>query len=355
MTPSIARTQLTADYSIPKIINGGWQLATGHALAHALDMKDAHNAFAELLDRGFDTFDCADIYTGVEAFYGQIIAERRRAGLSLPQIHTKFVPDLKDLAHVDRAYVERVIERSLSRLGVERLDMVQFHWWDYDVPGMIDTAGELMRLQEKGLIRCISTTNFNTANLKKLVDAGIPVVTNQCQYSLLDRRPEKAMTDFCRRSGVKLIAYGTVAGGFLSDKWLGKPEPDLQSLENRSLVKYLLVIEDTLGWAGYQKLLERLAALGKSTGLSIAGLSSLYTIGKPEAAAAVVGTRNSRHVADTCRLIGKTFPEDARREMDEFLKLFPQIEGDCFDIERQPGSHHIAIMRMNLVDSTTGK
>lgn len=124
MTPSIARTQLTADYSIPKIINGGWQLATGHALAHALDMKDAHNAFAELLDRGFDTFDCADIYTGVEAFYGQIIAERRRAGLSLPQIHTKFVPDLKDLAHVDRAYVEHVIERSLSRLGVERLDMV---------------------------------------------------------------------------------------------------------------------------------------------------------------------------------------------------------------------------------------
>ena len=41
--------------------------------------------------------------------------------------------------------------------------------------------------------------------------------------------------------------------------------------------------------------------------------------------------------------------------MDEFLKLFPQIEGDCFDIERQPGSRHIAIMRMNLVDSTTGK
>lgn len=66
MTPSIARTQLTADYSIPKIINGGWQLATGHALAHALDMKDAHNAFAELLDRGFDTFDCADIYTGLK-------------------------------------------------------------------------------------------------------------------------------------------------------------------------------------------------------------------------------------------------------------------------------------------------
>ncbi|MEI3012244.1 MAG: aldo/keto reductase [Sutterella seckii] len=62
------------------------------------------------------------------------------AGLSLPKIHTKFVPDLKDLAHIDRAYVERIITRSLSRLGVERLDMVQFHWWDYEVPGMVDTA-----------------------------------------------------------------------------------------------------------------------------------------------------------------------------------------------------------------------
>ena len=352
------RMELAKDYTISRVLNGCWQLSKGHSLQGSLDLKDVMKAFHMLVEQGFTTFDCADIYTGAEEFIGQFVTELKNGhGFSADdiQIHTKYVPDINYLSQVNYEFTEKIIDRSLMRLNRDTLDLVQFHWWDYDVPGMIDTAGELMRLQEKGLIRCISTTNFNTANLKKLVDAGIPVVTNQCQYSLLDRRPEKAMTDFCRRSGVKLIAYGTVAGGFLSDKWLGKPEPDLQSLENRSLVKYLLVIEDTLGWAGYQKLLERLAALGKSTGLSIAGLSSLYTIGKPEAAAAVVGTRNSRHVADTCRLIGKTFPEDARREMDEFLKLFPQIEGDCFDIERQPGSRHIAIMRMNLVDSTTGK
>ena len=96
MTPSIARTQLTADYSIPKIINGGWQLATGHALAHALDMKDAHNAFAELLDRGFDTFDCADIYTGVEAFYGQIIAN----GAAPACRCRRFTPNLSPISRI---------------------------------------------------------------------------------------------------------------------------------------------------------------------------------------------------------------------------------------------------------------
>ena len=351
----IERIQLTADYSIPKVINGGWQLAAGHALGQPLDMKDAENAFETLLDRGFDTFDCADIYTGVEDFYGRIIAARRAAGLSIPQIHTKFVPDLKDLEHVDRAYVERIITRSIKRLKLERLDMVQFHWWDYNVPGMVDVAGELVRLQEKGLIRCISTTNFNTENLKKLIDAGIPVVTNQGQYSLLDRRPEKAMVDLCAKTGVKLICYGTVAGGFLTEKWFGAAKPDLTALENRSLVKYLLVIEDTLGWDGCQELLRKLKALSDETGLSIPALASLYIMGKPQVAAAVVGTRSSKHVADTTTMIGREFPAEARSDIDAFLSESPMIEGDPFDIEREPGSRHIAIMRMNLVDSTTGK
>lgn len=355
MTAAIARYPLLPDYSCARVINGGWQLATGHALEKALDYSDAENAFEALLDHGFDTFDCADIYTGVEAFYGRIIAARRRAGKSLPKIHTKFVPDLKDLSHISKDYVERIITRSLSRLGVERLDMVQFHWWDYEIPGMIDTAGYLTELQEKGLIRAVSTTNFNAENLKRLIDAGIPVVTNQCQYSLLDRRPQKALVPLCAESGVKLICYGTVAGGFLSEKWLGAPQPDIAKLENRSLVKYLLVIEDTLGWEGFQTLLGMLSRMKAATGLSIAALSTLYVLGEPEVAAAVVGTRSSRHVADTLTLAGRELPAEYRRELDQFVAQFPQIAGDCFDAEREPGGKHRNIMRMNLMDSVTGK
>ncbi|MDO5531716.1 aldo/keto reductase [Sutterella sp.] len=355
MTPALARYQLTPDYATARVINGGWQLSTGHALADPLDLLDAKRGFEVLLDHGFDTFDGADIYTGVENFYGGIIRSRRAAGKTLPQIHTKFVPDLKDLARVDMAYVERIITRSIQRLGVERLDMVQYHWWDYDVPGMVETAGLLVRLQEKGLIRCISTTNFSAAQLKKLTDAGIPVVTNQCQYSLLDRRPEKALVKLCEETGVKLICYGTVAGGFLSRKWLGAEKPVIEKLENRSLVKYLLVIEDTLGWSGYQQLLRKLDAMSARTGFSISALATLYILGKPQVAAAVVGTRSSRHVADTLTLAGAELPADCREELDRFISQFGQIEGDCFDVERADGSRHKAIMRMNLVDSVTGK
>ena len=165
-TPRIDRIQITPDYSIPRVINGGRQLSAGHALDKPLDLADAASAFSRLIDLGFDTFDCADIYTGVEDFFGSIVRSRRKAGQRLPQIHTKFVPDLNDLANVTPAYVENIITRSIRRLGVERLDAVQFHWWDYSVPGMVDVAGELVRLQEKGLIRLISTTNFNPESTK---------------------------------------------------------------------------------------------------------------------------------------------------------------------------------------------
>ena len=307
--PLMDRIHITEDYDVPRVINGGWQLSAGHALERPLDLADASRAFNRLIDMGFDTFDCADIYTGVEDFFGGIIRERRKAGLRLPQIHTKFVPDLNDLANVTPAYVENIITRSLRRLGVERLDAVQFHWWDYSVPGMVDVAGELVRLQEKGLIRLISTTNFNAVELRKLIDAGIPVATNQCQYSVLDRRPAMRLERLCRETGVKLLCYGTIAGGFMSEQWLDAPKPD--HFENRSLVKYALVIEDSLRWEGFQALLALMKEIGDPLGLSIANVSTLWTLSRPEVAAAIIGTRSSRHVDGNAALIGRPLPPEA--------------------------------------------
>lgn len=344
-----SRYALTPEYDISRLINGGWQLSAGHALRGPLDMADAARAFNAMADAGFDTFDGADIYTGVEEFYGSIIAERRARGKTAPKIHTKFVPDYDALARVDYAYVERIIVRSLKRLGVERLDLVQYHWWNYEAPGMVDVAGYLERLREKGLIHNIATTNFNAVQLAKLLDAGIPVVSNQCQYSLLDRRPEKRLVRLCRERGVKLIGYGSLAGGFLAETWMGRAKPDHPG--NRSLVKYLLVMEDSLRWEGYQRLLALLKDIGDERGLSVAHVATLYVLHKPEVAAVVVGARNSRHVADNRQLLDRDLaPEDIAR-LDAFLAGYPSVDGDCFDLERLDGSKHREIMRMNLVES----
>jgi len=249
---------------------------------------------AAFVDAGITTFDCADIYTGVE----QLIGDFRRAHPTLAQrlqIHTKFVPDLSDLASVDGRYVESIIDRSLRRLGVERLDLVQFHWWDFSVPRYVEAALELGRLRRTGKIASLAVTNFDTAHLQELVTAGVPVAAHQLQYSLVDDRPNISMVDFCRGQEIPLLCYGTVCGGFLCERWLGKPEPR-SGLENRSLIKYKLIIDDFGGWDLFQQLLEVLAAVAARHGTDIASVATRAILDRPQVAAVIVGALNATHL-----------------------------------------------------------
>ncbi len=135
------RIQIAKGYEISRVIKGGWHLAGDHG---TVEPEQALRDMAAFVEAGITTFDCADIYTGVEALIGRFRA--CYAGLaSQVQIHTKFVPDLLALADVDARYVERSIDRSLRRLAMERLDLVQFHWWDYTVPGYVEAAVELSK------------------------------------------------------------------------------------------------------------------------------------------------------------------------------------------------------------------
>ncbi len=248
MTREIMLTALAPGYSISRIIKGGWQLAGGHG---PVDREQAFADMRKFAAAGITTFDCADIYTGVEEIIGDFLLRERDALLSgsLPkvQVHTKFVPDLEQLKHIDKTYTEKIIDRSLLRLKVDRLDLVQMHWWDYSFPGYLDAAGFLADLREAGKIRHIGLTNFDAGHMQELLDAGIPVISNQVQYSVLDRRPEPDLIALCRKTGIKLLSYGAVAGGFLSERWLGQMPP--KTLENRSLIKYRLIIDEFGGFA----------------------------------------------------------------------------------------------------------
>lgn len=343
------RFKLTADYEISRVINGGWQLSDGHALQQQNDMSDARNAFAQLLDEGFNTFDCADIYTGVEDFIGQLVKARKAStGKDDIQVHTKFVPDMTALNSINKDYVERIITRSLKRLNKEQLDLVQFHWWDYEVPGYIDTAGHLLELKNKGLIANLATTNFDTPHLNALLDAGIPIVSNQIQYSLLDHRPEKAMVNLCHKHGVKLICYGSLAGGFLAEKWLGQIRPE--RFENRSLVKYNLVIEDTMGWDGYQILLQQLKTIATEKQYSVSNLAAAYILQKPEVAAVIIGTRSSRHIDSNQHIFSSELSQEETALLDQLISSYPGLTGEPFELEREAGGKHREIMKMNLAD-----
>ena len=345
MSP-VPRIPLGDGYTIPRLVTGAWQLSAGHAI-EPLERSAVLASFAALVEHGFTAFDCADIYTGVEELLGAFLAGLPAETRGRVQVHTKFVPDSDALAGVDRRYVETIIDRSLSRLGVERLDLVQFSWWDYDVPGYVDAAGHLADLQRAGKIRLIGATNLDVARLAEIVDAGVPMVSNQVQYSLLDARPEEGMVAFCNERRIALLCYGALAGGFLSKAWVGAGGPPDEPA-NRSLTKYGLIIEEFGGWALYQELLEALSGIADKHGVSIATVALAWVLGRPAVAAPIVGVSRSDRTAHNLAAFSLALDDDDRRSIDAVLSQRSGPSGDVFALEREPGGRHAAIMRYNL-------
>ena len=252
-------------------------------------------------DAGITTFDCADIYTGVEELIGAFRARyrdaaRRSEALDRIKVHTKFVPDLDILPQIGNQPTLKASSTSrLRRLKTERLDLVQFHWWDY-AARWLETAQWLESLRRAGKIRNIGGTNFDTEHMTAIIDAGVPLVSMQVQYSLLDRGRKKRWSPAVAVRGVSLLCYGTVAGGFLSDRWLGAAEPG-EPLENRSLTKYKLIIDDFGGWDLFQTLLRALRGIADRHETDMATVASAAVLGVRASPAVIVGARNRAHLA----------------------------------------------------------
>ena len=314
------------------VIRGCWQLSRDHGPGWSRDLAFAAlDAAAARPGRLY--LDCADIYTGVEALLGEWMASRGATGDQVV-VHTKFVPDLGVLPRVDRGYVRSIVERSRDRLGVAALELVQYYWWDRAVPGWIQTAEWLAELREEGVVRHIGVTNLDRDALGTLLDEGIPVVTNQVQLSLLDRRPLAGLVGFCIERGVALLSYGTLAGGLLSAS-VGQ--------ESRSLTKYRLIVDEVGGPAVLERVRAALSDIAAREGVEMADVAAAYALGRSAVAAVIVGLSRRGLAADpgAVRL--------RRRDIERLEAAIPTtVPGAVYEAERDRAGPHGRIMRYDL-------
>ncbi len=344
---AIPLTELAPGYRVPRLIKGGWQLAGGHG---AVDRRRAIADMWAFAEAGVTAFDCADIYTGVELLIGDFLREWRKhagPGASAVCVHTKCVPDLDALPTLRRKDIEALIDRSLQRLGLDVLDLVQLHWWDFDIPGVEQAALHLVDMQRAGKIRHLGVTNFDTRTLTSLLAAGVPVVSHQVQLSLLDRRACGAMAQLCTRSGIGLLTYGALAGGFFHERWLHAPEP-LAFPENRSLIKYKLIIDDAGGWHAFQQLLQSLETIATAHNTTIGAVALRAVLDEPAVSACIVGARDTHHLRATLTALQITLSESERHLLREYASADRGPHGDVYALEREKGGRHASVMRYNL-------
>ncbi len=347
---------------MPRIVTGLWQVADMERGGRPLDLDAGADALADYAAAGFDAFDMADHYGSAERIAGRLLQRFEPGEAARPKVFTKWVPRP---APMTAGAVRAGVEERLERLGVERIDLLQFHWWHFEHPGYIDAMTELARLQTEGLIAHLGVTNFDTDHLRLLVAHGIPVVCNQVSFSVLDRRAAGDMSAFCLENGIRLLAYGSLLGGFLSERWVGRAEPGGGNIDDWSKSKYFRFIETAGGWGVLQNILGALGVVARKHGVSVSNVAARWVLAQPAVAAIVVGARLGEREYRNQNLSVFDFSlddEDNERIVSAAGQAQP-LPGDCGDEYRQPPyltaagdlSHHLAVgPGLYRPDSVTG-
>ncbi len=345
------RVLLAPGLEISRIVTGLWQVADQERESGPLDPQSASSALLAYARAGFDSFDMADHYGSAEIIAGRFLQRVRSgegAGATRAAVFTKWCPTPGPMtAQIVRAGVERARER----LGVETIDLMQFHWWSFEHPAYLDAMKHLAALREEGLIRHIGVTNFDTAHLNVLVRHAIPVVSNQVSFSFIDRRAAGEMSAFCLEHGVRLLAYGTLAGGLISERWLGRPEPGADAIADWSKSKYKRFVDAIGGWSVLQGLLAALAEVAAKHRVSLANVATRWTLDHRAVAAVIVGARLGErdHSADNLKAFSFQLDESDKALLAAALEAAKPLPGDCGDEYRRPPfltasgdlSHHL--------------
>ncbi|XP_021722091.1 flagellar radial spoke protein 5-like isoform X2 [Chenopodium quinoa] len=318
-----------------------WQTSGGWG---KIDRGNAVDAMLRYADAGLATFDMADIYGPAEDLYGIFInrVRRERPPEVLEKVRglTKWVPSPVKMT---RSFVEGNIDVSRKRMDVACLDMLQFHWWDYSNSGYLDALKHLTDLKDEGKIKTVALTNFDTERLRIILENEIPVVSNQVQHSIVDMRPQQKMAELCQQTGVKLITYGTVMGGLLSEKFL---DTNLAipfagpSLNTPSLQKYKRMVDAWGGWSLFQTLLQVLNKIARKHGVPISTVAVKYILDQPAVAGSMIGVRLglSEHIKDANAVFSLALDEedvDSIRDVSSRGKDLLRVIGDCGDEYRR--------------------
>ena len=335
---------LSDQLTLRRALGGLWQVADIEKNGNLMDPNVGADHLAAYADAGFDTFDMADHYGTAEVITGALLARGTDA-----TVCTKWCPTHGPMTS---EVVRAGVQERLDRLGVDKVDLLQFHWWSFEHPAWLDALHEMTKLRDEGLIGEIGLTNFDAAHLHLALADGVPIVSNQVPCSLLDRRALGPLSEVCAQWNVKLLCYGTLQGGFLSEKWVGKPEPT--DITDWSKMKYKRFIDTAGGWDAYQTVLTAAADVAAKHGVSIANVATRWVLENKAVAGVIIGARlgEAQHSSDNLKLFQFELDAEDHARLNAAFKATTPLPGDCGDEYRKPPfltasgdlSHHLDTM-----------
>ena len=278
------RTLGTSNLSVSVVGLGTW--AMGNDFWGRVDDDQSVRAIQEAIDNGINLIDTAPAYGAghAEKVVGKAIHGRRdevvvATKVGIIRTEDDFIRNLKPES------MEREIDDSLRRLGVDTIDLYQIHWPDPDTP-LESSMETLNKMKEAGKIRHIGVSNFSVKLLEQ-ARAVVDVVSVQPQFSLLHRKEESSLLPYCAKNNIGVLGYGSLAGGILTGKF--REIPTLEEGDNRDQF-YRFFQEPT--WSKVQRVLDVLRAIAEERSVTVAQVAINWAIAQRGMTTALVGAKN---------------------------------------------------------------
>ncbi|KAI0536077.1 putative aryl-alcohol dehydrogenase [Xylaria digitata] len=326
-------------FQLPLLFNGLWQLSSSAWGAGSASSQDA--ALAQLLETGMAASD--------KLVYGHF---RNRLP---PQVKNKVFAATKWCVfkpigrEVTNEWVLEAVQERCRRLG-GRVELLQFHWYDYGAKEYLEILVELISLTKSHpeLVTTIGLCNFDSKASAEACEylisktGAVGLVSNQIQFSVIDSRPLQEMCAVSAKYGLKLLTYGSFCGGFLSSCWLDQNLPEMYSASSHltpSQRKYLGMICDWGSWDDFQRLLHKLSAVAEKHRVTLTNVAIRWVLQKPQVGAVIVGTRLgvTTHHQDNLAVFNFRLDDEDMKVIDKIslgdknertLALFESL-GDC--------------------------
>ena len=299
---------------------GTWLTAAG-GIARQQAIRCIHAA----IDCGITLFDTANQYGAGEA--ERVLGEALRPyPRERHMIATKlyFPVGNEPDRGLSAAQIEKQLNRSLERLGVEYIDLYQCHRFDKETP-LEETLTALDRAVRAGKVLAIGFSEWTAEQIDAAaMIAGanglVPFSSSQPQYSMLWRKPERTVFPACARHGIGNLAFSPLAHGVLTGKYApGQPPPP----GSRAASEQMNMFMETAG-RHYRSdyLLEAVAQLrpiAAELGMTMAQMALAWTLRRPEVVSAIIGASRPEQIADNVRTVGVTLPAEALERIDRAI------------------------------------
>ncbi len=300
---------------ISEIIYGNW-------LTHGsqIENETAYACVQEALDQGITSFDTADVYanTAAETVLGEALKGQRRESLEVfTKVYWPTGPKGPNDTGLSRKHVMESINGSLTRLGMDYVDLYQAHRYDVETP-LEETMQAFADIVRAGKALYIGVSEWPADKIREAHalsrQLGFQLISSQPQYSMLWRVPEAEVIPTCEDLGLSQIVWSPMAGGILTGKYLPGEQPPAGSRG-----------ADTDGGARTMRdrmtdevltAVQRLKPIADGLGATMGQLAIAWVLSNPNVAGALVGASRPEQIAQNVKALDLALDESTLGAVD---------------------------------------